>query len=210
MHIFQSILPYAENLSYLGVFIYFALLSYIIWIPEEIVLLAIGYMASVNGLEPWPALSAAIAGALMGDNLLFYLSRHGSPRLRRFEHKLSSGRVSKYRKLLEDHIGKTIIFSRFIAGLRFVGPYMAGTHKVSWKKFFVMNALAGIIVGVVFLLVGYHYEYQISRIITEIGYVRHIIFTVAVGLIGYFLSAHLATVAIREEEREMKRASREK
>lgn len=200
-------MPYAEHLSYLGVFVYFALLGYIIWIPEEIVMLAIGYVASVNGVSPYPALAVAIAGVIVGDNLLFYFSRRGSPHLRRFERKLSAGRLAKYRLALERHVIKTIVISRFIAGLRFLGPYLAGTHKVQWRRFFFLNAAVGILLSTVFIEIGYRFQEQLFTIVRHIAYWRHVIFLVIILVVGYFVSRelmhYLGWIERKEEERKL-------
>jgi len=153
-------------------------------------------------VSPYPVLVACVLGAMVGDNLLYYLSREGSPRLCKFEHKLSYGKLSEYRLLLENHIYKTIFITRFIAGARFLGPYIAGTKGVQWKKFFLMNGLAGLLVGVVFILIGYHFDSQILKIVTEIGELRHTIFVVLIILFGFIVSRALMKYVDRAEEKE--------
>ncbi len=208
MHSFDLVLPYAEHLSYVGVFVYFAFLGYVIWIPEEIVMLAIGYVASVNGLSPYPALAVAVAGVLLGDNLLFYLSRHSSPHLRRFERKLSAGRLSKYRLALERHVLKTIVISRFVAGLRFLGPYLAGTRKVSWRQFFFLNAAVGMVLSTVFIEIGYRFQEQLFSIVRQITYWRHVIFIVVIVAVGYLVSRELMRYLGWVERREERKTSK--
>ncbi len=87
MAITQSILLYMESYSYLSIFIFATLSGYLIPIPEEIVLVLAGYVSAYLSLNPYLVASLVIIGIMLGDNILFLLSRNGN----RFIKKIKGG-----------------------------------------------------------------------------------------------------------------------
>ena len=188
----QFFIGYLEQFSYFGIFALIALSGYIIPIPEEILLLLTGYLAGIGVNNIYIALAAAILGILAGDNILFWLSRYkGSKIIDRLRHKVRKNEINKYRHLMKKHIGKTIFIARFIVGLRFFGPFLAGSMKIKWKAFQFYNLIAVLVYAPIILFLGYHFHNRLALIITQVEIARHLIFFLFLVAVGYLISVFL-------------------
>src|SRR3989338_2431623 len=76
MHGFDFIIGYLDSLSYLGIFLVF--LFYFIPIPEEVLLLGIGYLVDVGDLNIYAAIAVSVAGIVAGGNMWYWLGRSHS------------------------------------------------------------------------------------------------------------------------------------
>src|SRR5689334_20177690 len=125
-----------EQFSYLGIFIFAIFSGNIVPIPEEIILLIVGYMASVGFIHFLPAVFVLIIAFIVGDNILFRLTLKNNKHVTKFIHEvLSLKLVIKHKALFEKHIGLTIFISRFFPFLRFISPVFAGYVKAKEKTF---------------------------------------------------------------------------
>lgn len=188
----QFFINYLEQFSYLGIFIFIGLSGYIIPIPEEILLLLTGYIAALGYNNLYIALATAILAVLAGDNVLFWLSKYkGSKIIDRLKRKVRKNEINKYKHLMRKHIGKTIFILRFVVGLRFFGPFLAGSMKIRWKTFQIYNLSAVIIYVPIIVFLGYHFHNQLALIITQVEIVRHLIFLLFLAVVGYLISIFL-------------------
>jgi len=92
----------------------------------------------------------AAAGAIIGDNIGYWISDKGGYRLaRRYGPKvrLDERKLKIARYLFDTHGGKVVFFGRFISVLRTYAAFLAGTSKMRWRRFVVANASGGIIWG---------------------------------------------------------------
>lgn len=173
----QFLINYAGNFSYLGIFILIVLSGYVIPVPEEVMLLLAGYIAALGFNNFYFTLIFAIMGVLVGDNILFWLSKKsGSKLIDRLKRKIRKHKLMKYRNLMKNNIGKTIFVLRFIIGLRFFGPFLAGSLKVKWTTFQLYNFLAVAIYVPIIVFLGYYFHTRLALIITGVEITRHLIF----------------------------------
>lgn len=179
------ILIYVSNFSYLGIFLLLIIIA-LIPVPEELVLILVGYFASYGFAEADKVAIISVLGVIIGDNILYFLSRHGSNYINKLK-KISPKRFAKYEKHMNSHIGKTIFLLRFIIGLRFLSPVIAGSSKVPWSKFFFFNFLAVIIFVPVFIYLGYHFNTLLSIIITKVLLVKNFV----IGLVFLLILIYL-------------------
>ena len=185
----QFIQSSIEQFSYAGIFILVTFTGYIIPIPEEILLLLIGYIAGVGLINVYIALIPATLGVLAGDNILYWLSRYqGSRLIDKLKRKVRKNEIMKYRHLMKKHIGKTIFILRFIVGLRFFSPFLAGSMKIKWKTFQFYNLLAVIIYVPILIFLGYHFHNKLALVITQVEIIRHLIFIAVLAVVGYMIS----------------------
>ena len=140
----QTYFDYSTHFSYLLIFLLPALGGHVIPIPEEVVLLLAGYLAgeAVNNL--YLTMAVAFAGVLTGDNVLFWLSRKGSHIVNKLKNKLPARIVNKYQNMIQTHLRKTIFLGRFVVGLRFLSPILAGSNRVPWTTFQFYNLLSSL------------------------------------------------------------------
>jgi membrane protein DedA with SNARE-associated domain len=146
---------------------------------ETILVLAAIYAASHVDLNIWAVAMAAAAGAIMGDNIGYWLGlSFGYPLLRRYGHMigLSDGRIKLGQYLFLHHGAKVVFFGRFVALLRILAAFLAGANRMKWRSFLVANAAGGIIWAAVFAFGGY----ALGTLVLEVESVlRPVLFAVA-------------------------------
>jgi membrane protein DedA with SNARE-associated domain len=177
-----------EGLSYFGTFVVMVLSGHLVPVPEEILLLLIGYASGIGVTNVYGAFVVSSLGVIVGDSMLFFLSRNGNKYIEKFKNKLSPNKLSRYENLMKAHAGKTIFLSRFIITIRFFSPILAGSINVKWKTFALADFPAVIIYVGAFIFLGYHFNNDIASLITEVKFARHIIFVLLITVIGLLIS----------------------
>ena len=154
-------------------FVVVMLESFGIPLPGETALIAFGVLASQGnyGIE-WVIVVAA-AGAIVGDNLGYWLIGRLGGRalfarwgwLRRYSERV----LPAAERIMDRHGGKTVFFGRFIAILRFTAAWVAGLGRMHWWKFLIWNALGGIIWATSVGLVAYYSGHAAANAIGRYG-----------------------------------------
>ncbi len=158
------ILDSVGGLSYFGVLILAFLSNVVIPVPEELILIAMGYLTG-NGLFIYPVVMGIfILGLMLSDYILYSLAFRGSKLVKRFIKKIEKRGLLKNEDYTRRHIKKIIFFSRFLVYLRFIGPVMSGYLRVDRKTFLTHNFLALVIYVNVFLGLGHHFHKQLEFI----------------------------------------------
>jgi membrane protein DedA with SNARE-associated domain len=134
--------------------------SFGIPLPGETSLIAFGVLASQGRYDIRSVIAVAAAGAIVGDNLGYWLiGRLGGRAL--FERwpwlQAYSERVlPRAETLMARHGGKTVFFGRFVAVLRFTVAWIAGLSRMNWWKFLFWNAAGGIVWATTVALTAYY------------------------------------------------------
>lgn len=154
--------------GYLAVFLLVCLESMGIPLPGEAVLITASiYAGTTHHLNGVLVILAASLGAVIGDNIGYAIGYYGGYKLlNRY------GRFIKIRKqelllgqyLFMKHGGKIVFFGRFISYLRIFAALLAGSNRMHWKKFFLYNALGGIVWAAIYGTGGYFLGKEIHRI----------------------------------------------
>jgi membrane protein DedA with SNARE-associated domain len=162
----NAIIASLGGLSYFGVLILAFLSNMFIPVPEEIILVVMGYLSG-NGLFLYPlVMGLFVLGLMISDYMLYSLTLRGSRLVRGFIKRLQKRGLLKNEGYTRRHIKKIIFFSRFLVYLRFIGPVMSGYLKIDRKTFLTHNFLALVVYVNIFLGLGHHFHKQIE-IITE-------------------------------------------
>ena len=168
---FDWIVDTIATYPYLGAALVFLLCGIGLPLPEEIVLLAAGYVcakfpehATLHWMMIW------CAGAILtGDLIPFVLGRVFGVRLLRLRWLrwlVTRKRLASFDRWFRRRGDLVILIARFLAGLRIVAFFTAGTMKMSWTRFVVLDGI-GIVLMVPFLsLLGYHSAGFIEGLIT--------------------------------------------
>ncbi|MEK7142057.1 MAG: DedA family protein [Patescibacteria group bacterium] len=179
---FDFMIGYLDSLSYLGVF--FIFLFYFLPIPEEVLLLGIGYLVDIGDLNVYLAVAVSIAGIIAADNMWYWLGRSNSRLLAKLKNKIGKEKLENYEKFLKKHPGKYVFLSRFIPGFRIIGPGVAGSVKFKHIHFWPFNVLAVFIYTPIFIALGYFFNYNLELLVNKIVSVRHIVFILFISLVG--------------------------
>ena len=146
---FTNIQPLIDQYGYWAVFLIVMLESAGLPLPGETALvLAAGYAGATGQLDVSLVIAVAAAGAIIGDNVGFWIGRTWGANLLmrygRFVH-LPEGRLMLGQYLFKKHGAKIVFFGRFVAFLRVLAALLAGVNKFGWGPFLFYNAAGGIV-----------------------------------------------------------------
>ena len=88
----------------------------------------------------------------------YWIGAKGGYRLvRRYGSKvrLDSAKLKVGRYIFDRHGSKVVFFGRFVAVLRTYASFLAGTNRMNWRRYFVVNAASGIVWSALFTLYGH-------------------------------------------------------
>jgi membrane protein DedA with SNARE-associated domain len=158
---FGSLHHLIAHYGYAAVGFIVALESMGVPVPGEttLVLSAI-YAASHPDLHISGVIGAAAVGAILGDNVGYWLGREfGYPLLLRYGRYVGLGeaRIKLGQYLFLRHGGKVVFFGRFIAVLRVLAAFLAGVNRMEWRSFLVANAAGGVVWSLVYGLGAYYF-----------------------------------------------------
>ena len=161
--------------GYWAVFVFVAIESIGIPFPGETMLLVAAIDAgTTHQLSIVLVILAATCGAILGDNLGFWIGREGGYRLlRRYGRYIgfNERRVKLGLYLFRKHGGKIVFFGRFVAVLRAWAAFLAGVNRMQWSRFLLFNALGGVIWATLYGLGGYFLGEEIHRLTGPVGIV---------------------------------------
>ncbi|WP_316977972.1 bifunctional DedA family/phosphatase PAP2 family protein [Shumkonia mesophila] len=132
-----------------------ALLIVGLFVPSTVPLVAVGTLVGLGKLSFWPMLAWIGAGAVLGDQVSYWIGYIWRDRLKR------SWPLARYPALVargEDFFrkygGMSICFGRFVPGVKAVIPGIAGMAGMTPLRFTVINVLSGIAWALAHLIPG--------------------------------------------------------
>ena len=125
---------------------------------ETALIIAAAYAGHTHHLSPWIIFAVALAGAIAGDNIGYWIGHKGGYRLARTygpKVRLDERKLKIARYLFDTHGPAVVFVGRFIFVLRTYAAFLAGTSKMAWRKFLPANALGGIAWAGAYTLAAY-------------------------------------------------------
>jgi membrane protein DedA with SNARE-associated domain len=180
----MNVLTCVLKLKYLAMFGILFLCGLGLPIPEEVTLVTSGLLVGWKKANFFLASAVCVLGILAGDSIIFGLGYHYGRRFlesRPMRFLLPPRRQEKVGRFFANHGSKAVFFARFFAGIR-LGVYAyAGSQRMRWSKFIVLDLLGALISGptsvVIGMLVASHlvtdqeYAYQEAmRIVRQFGH----------------------------------------
>lgn len=125
-------------------------------VPGSVMMTAIGTLIGMGVLPLWSTIIWAIAGAVLGDGLSYFLGFKLKDRIRRM------WPFSRFPKILDTgegyfkkHGGKSVFFGRFVGPVRAIVPMIAGMIGLKPIKFIIANICSAIIWAPAYMVPGY-------------------------------------------------------
>jgi membrane protein DedA with SNARE-associated domain len=149
-----------HSYGYAAVFAFVAIESLGVPFPgESMVIAAALYAGLTHHLAVLWIFACAALGAIVGDNigfaigwyLGFALLRRFGPRVRINEGKLKVGKL-----IFDRYGGRVVFFGRFVSILRTYAAFLAGTTRMSYRRFLLFNAAGGILWSALYAF-GFYY-----------------------------------------------------
>jgi len=165
----QSFLPTFEHFQYLGYWVaFFAALFETIFlvgllIPGSTVILLLGAVAATGQLDFAGLFWFAAAGAILGDNLNYWLGKHYGQRWMHWgAGPLSHERLEQVHDFFVAHGAKSVFLGRFIPTIKELVPFVAGSAGMQRPVFILWNILGGLGWSLEWLGVGYLFARSLS------------------------------------------------
>ena len=157
-------------------------------LPEDIPLIASGYLIWQGSLHWVPTLVVTISAVLIGDTILFWIGRKIGVRYlekRRSTSWANPERVRKVETWFKKYGPGVIFLARFVMGLRSVVFLLAGAMRMKYWIFVSLDGLAALLSVPLWIALGYWLSLHFGEDVS--GFLRHAnnlktIFTVAILL----------------------------
>ncbi|MDH5446178.1 MAG: VTT domain-containing protein [Gammaproteobacteria bacterium] len=124
-------------------------------VPGAVLMFAIGTLITTGHLEFWTVFGWAVAGAIAGDGISYWLGYYYQDRLARlWPLSHHPDLLDKGQRFFDKHGGKSVLFGRFFGPLRPIVPAIAGMTAMPLRRFILINVFSGFAWAPLYLLPG--------------------------------------------------------
>ena len=126
-------------------------------VPSETIVITAGVLAASGKLSIWLLIPAAAAGAILGDNLCYWLGRTVGDRVkgRFFRGDKGAARLDWAERAIRHRGAVLVLVGRFIPGGRTASTFAAGTLAMPYRRFLAADVVAGCFWALYAALLGY-------------------------------------------------------
>jgi membrane protein DedA with SNARE-associated domain len=160
-------------------------------VPGETALIAAAVLARLGHYSLASVIVVAACGAIVGDNVGYWIGRLGGRRLLErwsFVSRHADKVLPPAERFFAKHGPKTVFIGRFVAVLRVTAAWLAGISHMPWWRFFVWNAAGGIAWAALVSVVAYEFGKAAGDAIGRYG---------VYGAVAIVAFAIVAFVAVR-------------
>lgn len=156
-----------EN-GYRGLFVWLWFGSFGIPIPNEVIIMTVGFVASLKILNPIITFVVTYCGILAAVTTSYLLGRYvGRPFMGFFEkRKRFSKKVDAALRMIDRYHAFSLSLSYFLPGVRFFVPFLYGVSRLPYRTFAVF-AYFGVLVWLsIIFTIGYYFSDNIDKILS--------------------------------------------
>jgi len=184
-----SVTTLLEDYGLVLLFLLVAIESAGIPVPGETALIAAAVLArpELGYFALWEVIVVAALGAIVGDNVGYWLGRTGGRALidrYAFVRHRADKVLPPSERFFKKHGGKTVFFGRFVAVLRVTVAWIAGISRMHWWQFFAWNAAGGILWATGVALLAYWAGKAVADAVSRYGLIGVAVVVVLLAL-GY-------------------------
>jgi membrane protein DedA with SNARE-associated domain len=190
--------------SYLGLFLVLMAAGLGLPLPEDIPLVAAGYLVHRGGADLHLMIATGLLGVLLGDSILFTAGRLYGEHI--VEHRwlrriAKPWLLEKARQKYTDHGAKIVFAARFMPGLRSVMFLTAGTFRVPYWKFLVIDGFAALISVPTWVWVASKFSGTIEDLLSDARVASFVIFGIlGAALVGWGIWEYFRYIRRRNGE----------
>jgi undecaprenyl-diphosphatase len=134
----------AESLAIVGVLV-----------PGVIILFGAGTLIGAGVLDFWSLCAWAVAGAVIGDGLSFWLGHHFEYLTQRWRwFRLHPDHLNRGIAFFEKYGDLSIALGRFFGPIRAIVPLVAGLMRMPPRRFYIANVLSALVWAPAYLMPG--------------------------------------------------------
>lgn len=155
---FDSLTEYVSGSpwTYAFLFVVSALDAVIPLVPSETSVILAGVLASTGDLILVLVILFAAAGAVVGDNISYWIGRKVGHRfVARFFKGERRKQIEWAHRQVQQRGGYLIVIGRFIPGGRIVVTLSCGMLEMPWRRFIAFDVVAGLVWGTYAAMLGY-------------------------------------------------------
>ena len=117
------------------------------FLPGDSLLFVAGTLAAGGVMNIHLLVLVLIVAAVLGDSLNFAIGRWIGPRVFRYDDSwfFKKAYIERTHRYFERYGGRTIIIARFVPVVRTYAPFVAGVGQMEYGRFFMFNAVGGVI-----------------------------------------------------------------
>lgn len=194
----QIIVSSLGALSYGGLFLFFLMVNSLMPFPEEVFIIALGYLGSAGLMNMYIAGALAFIGLFISDVLLYSLIRGGNKFLVGWGKNLIGENFFRHEVFLRKHLKKIVFLTRFFIGIRFLGPFIAGMLKMKRGAFIFYDGIALFIFISTLIFIGNYFHAQFTAIVGGLGILKNGIFFILVIFLFLYLSRYFRRNIIKK------------
>ena len=164
--------------SYLGLIAVLLAAGFGLPLPEDIPLLAAGWLVYKGDADLRLMIISGLFGVLLGDSLLFVLGRRYGMMIleHRFLRRIARPwLLARAQALYDDHGAKILFAARFMPGFRSVVFLNAGIFRVPYWKFIGFDGCAALISVPVWIWVGAKFSEHIHHLLVDARVASYVI-----------------------------------
>jgi membrane protein DedA with SNARE-associated domain len=175
-NLFEVLRQFFDQYGYWTIAIALLLENAGIPVPGETVLLFASFLAySEQSLRLPYIILIGIVACTVGDNIGYAIGKRGGrPLLERYQRffRIRPGTIAKGERLFGKYGSVTILFARFIFGLRIIAGPLAGVLQMPWRQFAVFNFLGAMIWVTAISCVGYFVGTEWSQLLRVMKHIN--------------------------------------
>ena len=163
-------------------------------VPSSLLMLASGGFAASGDMSLWAVVAAAFAGAVLGDNLGYWIAQHFNRRFSDWlDRKEKRARLrSRAADYMDRYGGISVFLSRWLVAP--LGPYVnyaAGLAGFAWPRFALWSAAGEIVWVCVYVGLGFLFADNIAAISSLLGNISGFLaaIVVAAGLVLWMVKS---------------------
>lgn len=210
-HVFDILTTYFEDFHYIGIFIAFVIAGVGVPIPEDIILLASGYMVHLQPerLSLKFTILVCMLGIFTGDTLIYWMGRIWGTRILRLpilRRTITPSMIKKAERYFAKYGDKAVFFARFFAGIRMATFFTAGTMRMPYWKYILVDMLAAL-TSPIWVILGWHFGDHIDTAFAAAARLKHwILFIMLTLLAAYIVYLILSRRTSRKGTRRTRKA----
>ena len=155
-------------------------------VPSETLMSLIGFMTrKAIGASIMLPILFAMTGTLIGSTFAYLISfKYGEGLVLKYGKYvfITKAKLDKGNTLINKYTIVFLLFSRFIPGVRHIGPYLSGISRIKRSKFLTFNFIGSLIWTSTFISLGYFVGEKWHRI-EKIGIMNILIATILIVFI---------------------------
>jgi membrane protein DedA with SNARE-associated domain len=159
-------------------------------LPEDIPLVAVGYLAYAGEINLIIGIVVSLIGILIGDTIIYYLGSKFGYDIARYKilrRVFTRKRLRRSERFFQKHGAKAVFFGRFVAGVRAATFFISGMMKLRYSVFITLDSLAALLSVPLFILIGFYFGENLDHLGKILNTVKHSVTLGAILIILLFI-----------------------